>query len=110
LWFWLEPQKKLRSWCDELEELASKYIISAEQAFKEMEIVKTSANFDQNSVNKVVELARAYLEDAKYYRDRKKFEVSLASIAYCEGLLDALKLLGAVRFEWPKTKEKKKEE
>jgi FAD synthetase len=92
-----------------MEELASKYIASAEQAFKEIEIVETSLSLDHNSVNKVIESARAYLEDAKYYRDRKKFEVSLASIAYCEGLLDALKLLGAVRFEWPTTKEKKKE-
>lgn len=49
----------------------------------------------------VVEFAKAYFEDAKYYRDRKRFEVSLASVAYCEGLLDALKLLGAVKFEWP---------
>jgi FAD synthetase len=91
-----------------MEKLASKYIASAEQAFKEIEIVEISLSLDHNSVNKVIESARAYLEDAKYYRDRKKFEVSLASIAYCEGLLDALKLLGAVRFEWPTTKEKKK--
>ncbi|MEM2104245.1 MAG: DUF357 domain-containing protein [Candidatus Bathyarchaeia archaeon] len=50
---------------------------------------------------KVVELAKAYLQDAKYYSESKQFEVSLASIAYCEGLLDALKMLGAVKFEWP---------
>jgi len=41
------------------------------------------------------------VEDAKYYKLQKKLEVSLTSIAYCEGLLDALKLLGAVKFEWP---------
>jgi hypothetical protein len=41
------------------------------------------------------------LEDAKYYKDQKRFETSLTSVAYCEGLLEALRLLGAVKFEWP---------
>ncbi len=41
----------------------------------------------------------AYLKDAKYYKDKKMFETSLTSIAYCEGLLDALKLMGAIKIE-----------
>ena len=48
-------------------------------------------------VLEIVESAKAYLEDAKYYRKKGKLEVSLTSIAYCEGLLDALKLLGAIK-------------
>ncbi|MEM3623160.1 MAG: DUF357 domain-containing protein [Candidatus Bathyarchaeia archaeon] len=84
-----------------LEELVSKYIASAEHAFREIQISETRVNLDAEGVREVVEFAKAYLEDAKYYMDRKKFEVSLASVAYCEGLLDALKLLGAVKFEWP---------
>jgi FAD synthetase len=84
-----------------LEKLVSKYIASAERVFCEMEIAETRPNIDALGVNKLLEFAKAYLEDAKYYRDKKKFEVSLASVAYCEGLLDALKLLGAVKFEWP---------
>jgi len=84
-----------------LEELVSKYIGSAERVFCEMEIAETRTNIDVPDVKKLLELAKAYLEDAKYYRDNRKFEVSLASVAYCEGLLDALKLLGAVKFEWP---------
>jgi hypothetical protein len=60
-----------------------------------------------DDVRRVVELAKAYLQDAKYYRDRGKLEVSLASVAYCEGLLDTLKMLGMVRFEWPKIEEKR---
>jgi FAD synthetase len=82
-----------------LEKLVSKYIVSAEHAFCELEIVEASI-IDVKNVGKVVEFAKAYLEDAKYYRDKKGFDVSLASVAYCEGLLDALKLLGAVKFEW----------
>ena len=93
-----------------LEELVSKYIASAERVFCEMKVAETRTNIDVISVNKVLEFAKAYLEDAKYYRDKKKFEVSLASVAYCEGLLDAVKLLGAVKFEWPVKRKAKREE
>jgi len=93
-----------------LEELVSKYMASTEYVLKKMEIIENPMNMDAESIGKVVNYVKAYLEDAKYYRDRKKFEVSLASVAYCEGLLDALKLLGAVKFEWPmKRKGRKKE-
>jgi len=84
-----------------LERLASKYIASADHVFGEMEIAGTCLNVDVCSIKKVLESAKAYLNDAKYYKDKKKFEVSLASVAYCEGLLDALKMLKAVKFEWP---------
>ncbi|MGB9675899.1 MAG: DUF357 domain-containing protein [Candidatus Bathyarchaeales archaeon] len=87
-----------------LEKLVSKYIASAEHVFCEIEVVRNALSLDVDSLRKVLDFAKAYLEDAKYYRDKKKFEVSLASIAYCEGLLDALKLLGAVKFEWPTRK------
>jgi len=93
-----------------LEELVSKYMASTEYVLKKMEIIENPMNMDAESIGKVVNYVKAYLEDAKYYRDRKKFEVSLASVAYCEGLLDALKLLGVVKFEWPvKRKGRKKE-
>jgi len=92
-----------------LEELVSKYMSSTERVFCEIEITETRTNIDVLDVTKVLESAKAYLEDAKYYRDKKKFEVSLASVAYCEGLLDALKLLGAVKFEWPIKRKGKRE-
>jgi FAD synthetase len=92
-----------------LKELVSKYITSAEHVFCELEIAETCINIDVSGITKVVESAKAYLEDAKYYRDQKRCGVSLASVAYCEGLLDALKLLKAVKFEWPLKKEAKSE-
>jgi len=84
-----------------LEVLASKYIVSAEKVLKEMRRVKGTIALNDESVNKIIEYATAYLADAKYYKAQERFETSLTSIAYCEGLLDALKLLGAVKFEWP---------
>jgi len=84
-----------------LEKLVSKYITTAEQVFYELRVTDVCVNVAVEEVREVLEFAKDYLKDAKYYRDKEKFEVSLTSIAYCEGLLDALRLLGAVKFEWP---------
>jgi FAD synthetase len=84
-----------------LEHLASEYIISAEHVLGTMEMIEDRADLHVDNIKKVVESARTYLEDAKYFKNEGKFEVSLTSVAYCEGLLDALRLLGAVKFEWP---------
>lgn len=91
-----------------LEELVSKYMRSAERALSELEVVVDSLTISVDDVRRVVDSAKAYLYDAEYYRDRKRFEVSLASVAYCEGLLDALKMLGAVEFEWVREKRNEK--
>jgi FAD synthetase len=91
-----------------LERLVAKYLGSTEHVLENMGTFEGLISIDREGVEKVVDYVRAYLEDAKYYRDRKKFEVSLASVAYCEGLLDALKLLGAVKFEWPVKKKERK--
>ncbi len=93
-----------------LEKLVAKYVASAEHVLADVKFVENPPNLDAKDIRKVIEAAKSYLKDAKYYSNRKKFEVSLASVAYCEGLLDALKLLGAVKFEWPaKEKERKRE-
>jgi len=89
------------------EELVSKYIESAECVMQGLKATQTAVNVAREDIEKAIKHARSYLDDAKYYRDKRRFEVGLTSIAYCEGLLDALKLLGVVSFEWP-TKAKKK--
>jgi FAD synthetase len=82
-------------------ELVTKYVVSAEQVLRELVMVEVATSISPEDAKNVVECARAYLDDAKYYKDKGKLAVSLTSIAYCEGLLDALRLLGAVKFEWP---------
>ena len=86
-----------------LQELLVKYIESTEVVLAEIKIAQ-SMQIDNKKVNNVIETAKRYLEDAKHYRDRKRFETGLASIAYSEGLLDALKLLEVAEFSWPKKK------
>jgi FAD synthetase len=91
------------------EQLAAKYIDSAEHVFREIQVAKNEIHVEQSKIKEVIDWAKDYLADANYYREKKKFEVSLTAIAYCEGLLDALRLLGAVSFEWPSgTKRKRK--
>lgn len=83
-----------------LEEMVSNYIRNTERVFGEIRRVSSSVHLNEERVESVIETAKRYLEDAKYYQRKSKLETSLASVAYCEGLLDALRLLGAVEFSW----------
>jgi len=83
-----------------LEEIVSNYIRKTELVFGEIRRVSISVHLNEGKVESVIETAKRYLEDAKYYQKKSKLETSLASVAYCEGLLDALRLLGAVEFSW----------
>lgn len=83
-----------------LKELASKYIRNSEKVFSEIKLATDIVVIDEEKIKGIIESAKHYLNDAKYYQDRNKLETSLASVAYCEGLLDALRLLGVVEFTW----------
>ena len=83
-----------------LTELVSKYISNTQRVFGEIKRVSSSIHINEGKIQNVIETAKRYLEDAEYYQRRNKLETSRASVAYCEGLLDALRLLGAVEFSW----------
>jgi FAD synthetase len=82
------------------EKLALKYVRKAERVVAELKNIDAAAHPKADSARAVLEEAKRYLEDAKYYLDNGKPETSLASVAYCEGLLDALRMLGYVEFTW----------
>ena len=90
-----------------LETLTVKYISMAEKVFNELKRTQTPISLTEETVAAVLRYAIDYLEDAKYYKAQGKFETSLTSVAYCEGLLDALRLIGAVNFEWPSNQKEK---
>jgi len=79
------------------EELATKYITAMEKTVQTMQQTKGSITIIEECTDEIIGYVKAYLQDAKYFKEQKKFETSLTSIAYCEGLLDALKLIGAVK-------------
>ncbi|UCE57310.1 MAG: DUF357 domain-containing protein [Candidatus Bathyarchaeota archaeon] len=83
-----------------LEEMVTKYISKTERVFGEIRRVSGFIHLNKQKIESVVETAKRYLEDAKYYQKKSKLETSLASVAYCEGLLDALRLLEVVEFSW----------
>ncbi|MCL1978042.1 MAG: DUF357 domain-containing protein [Candidatus Bathyarchaeota archaeon] len=87
-----------------LETLTSKYIASAEIVLKTMQQNPAPIGITEEDVSNLISYVHDYLADAKYYKASGKLETSLTSVAYCEGLLDALRLLGAVTFEWPTRK------
>ena len=79
------------------EDLTDKYIASMEKTMKATQRVPGAITVNETCLNELVGYVKAYLADAKYFRAQRHFETSLTSIAYCEGLLDALKLIGAVK-------------
>jgi FAD synthetase len=91
-----------------LETVVTKYIASTEEVMKEMQLTKGTVSVTEENVANILGYVANYLEDAKYYKTQGKLETSLTSIAYCEGLLDALRLLDAVKFEWPTKSERKR--
>jgi FAD synthetase len=86
--------------------LLSKYIRNSEEVFAEVKIRQDARALSLEQVADVVEYAKRYLSDAKYYGEKQQYETGLVSVAYCEGLLDALRLLKLVDFTWPEIKEK----
>jgi FAD synthetase len=63
-----------------------------------IELEKTSTRTEDAGVRavnigRVTDAIRRYLQDARHYLDQGHATTSLASVAYAEGLLDALKFL-----------------
>jgi FAD synthetase len=89
-----------------LKELTSKYIQNSERVLAEIKLATDVVVIDEEKIKGIIESARQYLNDAKYYELQNRLETSLASVSYCEGLLDALRLLGVVEFTWPSENQK----
>ena len=83
-----------------IDNLVTKYIHGAEKVINEIEKLPDELHINENEAKTVFDWAKRYLEDAKYYQEKGNLETSLTSVAYCEGLLDALRLLGVVEFSW----------
>jgi FAD synthetase len=82
--------------------LTAKYIASTKRVLKEIRVAENQAKIKGHTIRRIINYVKDYVKDAEYYQEKERFEVGLTAIAYCEGLLDALKMLGTVNFEWPK--------
>jgi len=83
----------------EADTLIEKYSRGCRRVLEELKINRLPAEIDGEQVDELLDHAGRYLDDAEYYRADQK-PVALTSVAYAEGVLDALKLLGLVEFEW----------
>ena len=93
-------------WCVGRDEIAfriKKYIDMVEKA-----VTESLESFNGSDKEKeVLELAKLYLSDSKHYFNMGDYVTALACISYAEGLLDSLRILGYVKFEWRKSKPRK---
>ena len=93
-------------WCVGKDEIAfriKKYIDMVEKA-----VTESLESFNGSGKEKeVLELAKLYLSDSKHYFNMGDYVTALACISYAEGLLDSLRILGYVKFEWRKSEPKK---
>jgi len=53
---------------------------------------------------RLLDAARRYLEDARYYLEAGDCETALVAASYAEGLIDSLKYLGVVEARWPSSR------
>jgi FAD synthetase len=86
--------------------LLSKYVRNSENVFAQVKLRKSAETSSSQQITEVIEYAKRYLSDAKYYGEKQQYATGLVSVAYCEGMLDALRLLKLVEFKWPEARER----
>ena len=99
------------SWIENVEERLRRYISSFEKVLKELDIEALERSGDQHVKKKIeyiVDLAKRYYEDSKYYMDKGDYITGLINIAYAEGLLDSIRYMGYIDFNWSRDVKEKK--
>ena len=56
--------------------------------------LKTAENINEPRTARIIDYVKRYVADSKYYLKVGKPTTALASVAYAEGLLDSLSILG----------------
>jgi hypothetical protein len=78
---------------------AVKYIDSFKIAWKKTRTNTGDTVVVARNINRVADSIRRYLQDAEHYLNENRPSTSLASIAYAEGLLDALIFLELAKID-----------
>jgi len=80
---------------------ARKYITTLTRALRKTKTRTGDASVAGVNIRKVIDATQRYLRDAKHYLHEGRPSTSLASVAYAEGLLDALIFLKLTTDEVP---------
>ncbi len=83
----------------DVDRLIEKYSVGCRRVLGELKPNPLPKTVNKAKVDEMLDHTNRYLNDAEYYRGENN-PVALTSVAYAEGVLDALKLLGLVEFEW----------
>lgn len=83
----------------ELDRLIEKYSESCRRVIRGLDPEGLPRSVTLEDVKALTGHAANYLDDGEYYQTERK-ATALASVSYAEGILDALRLLGLVEFEW----------
>jgi len=83
----------------EVDRLIEKYSVGCRRVLRELKTNPPPKTINKAQVDELLDHTNRYLDDAEYYRGEND-PVALTSVAYAEGVLDALNLLGLVEFEW----------
>ena len=93
---------------EDLEEaLASRVRTYLEMVSRVLDKLDINSLKHHSKALEVLNLARLYRDDAKYYLSTGDLPTALACISYAEGLLDALKIMGLTNISWVREKPKK---
>ncbi len=87
-----------------MSEVAGKALKYIESITAVLSDLKTRHSLQAGDVQYVLDTAERYVTDAQYYLRKDDASTALASVSYAEGLLDALKFLRHINFEWPSKK------
>lgn len=79
-------------------ERSRRYIEMTSDSLRRLKTLRLLEKISKGQLDDVLETVRDYVKDAEHYLEKRKPVTSLSCVAYAEGLLDALKLLGLVEF------------
>ncbi len=81
-------------------DILDKYILGVKNVFREMKTLEEVREMPIEKLNLALEWARNYYNDSIAFRRKGDLVSSLIAIAYCEGILEGLRLLKLVDFKW----------
>jgi FAD synthetase len=82
---------------EDLELKYRQYSENLKRAFSSLHLPET---VEEEKAEEIVKLAEAYFKDSEYFKNMNMKVTALISMAYSEGLLDALRLLNLASFKW----------
>jgi len=77
-----------------------RYIGGTERVFRTLQQLPPADENQRRSLAENIELSKQYLADSKHYLGKGDLITALVCIAYCEGLIDACRNMGWLKYEW----------